>query len=179
MGFHKTLTGAVASDPPARPKRRFDPMATTVLQPQPAVIIGQPGAQTLDRMRVVEEPSAPRAPRLRPSRRQLCLLGAALAGALALVSFALSFAPERPTPHVVKPAASQPAKPVEPVAVPPPAAAADIAVDTVTPAEAARAFALGDEAGALELYRRLARAHPDERAYPVMVGVLSARTKEH
>jgi len=49
---------------------------------------------------------------------------------------------------------------------------------SATPAEAAHSFSLGEHERALEQYRWLARTQPEQRAYALMVQVLSARQRE-
>ncbi|HKU44533.1 MAG TPA: hypothetical protein VJR89_40510, partial [Polyangiales bacterium] len=71
---------------------------------------------------------------------------------------------QHPLPAPQPPAASAP-QPSAPEAAP-------------TPLEAARAFALGDDARALERYAALARAYPERSVYSVIAGVLARRTQE-
>lgn len=180
---------------PSRPARRFDPMATTMVDLQAATVLNRNQAATLDRVAV----EAKDEPRLRVTRRHVGLLAAGVVLGLALIATYRSFSPPRAqgarpaSAHVLRPRPvaaqhAQQAADGEPrqanaatTPQPQPAVAASppqSAPVSVTPSDAARAFALGDDARALEHYRVLARTYPDQPAYPVLVEVLSTRTRE-
>lgn len=198
---------------PNRAPRRFDPLATTVVESHAAHVIDRRTAARIDRGAVEARRRLGILPlrlRLRLTRRNLGLIAAGVVLSVASIAVYESvgsgrrpdqasparadrtaLAPSATRPNRVLPTAAQPSAATAPPRRLPPAALTPALAPThaaapapataagASPAEAARAFALGDELRALELYRRLARLDPEQAAYPIMVGVLSARTREH